>query len=185
MLGVNIMTIHSKEIYKGQRNKEKRELFKRFRFWPIADVYKRKFFMLFDNRCFKCGVKEKKEPEIGKPPVLCIDHHVPMILGGHLVLGNLVSLCRSCNNFKHDSRPEIFYTKDELTILRQILDKQKDLFDFTFDWDRWNDDREDYLLGIGVKPELVHNLLYNKEYLDYIGVRSSRGVVISIDVNER
>jgi hypothetical protein len=49
----------SKEIYKGQRGKEKRELFKKFIFRAVKEVYKRKFFSLFDNQCFKCGTKEK------------------------------------------------------------------------------------------------------------------------------
>lgn len=88
---------------------------------------------MFDNRCFKCGVKEKSQVEISKPPILCIDHHIPMIRGGHLIPGNLVALCRSCNNKKHDLLPEEFYTHEELNRLRPILEKQNEIFNFVFD----------------------------------------------------
>src|SRR3972149_602298 len=142
----------SKEIYKGQKVKEKHELFKRFRLRAIEDIYKNKFFALFDHRCFKCGIKEKSYSEIGQPPVLCIDHHIPMILGGHLVPGNLVALCRICNNKKLDLPPEEFYTPDRLNKLKSLLDKQADIFAFTFDWNYWNQDRKGYLLNLGIEP---------------------------------
>ena len=176
------MKNNSKEIYKGQRGKEKRELFKCFKLRAIEDIYKKKFYALFDNRCFKCGIKEKPYPEIGQPSVLCIDHHIPMILGGHLIPGNLVSLCRNCNNKKHDHPPEEFYTPDELDKLKPILEKQSDIFVFTFDWNYWNKDREGYLLSIGVESNLVHDLLYNKEHPDYMGMPSDNiGITIIVD----
>jgi 5-methylcytosine-specific restriction endonuclease McrA len=176
------MKYNSKEIYKGQRGKEKRELFKRFRLRAIEDIYKNKFFALFDHRCFKCGVKERPQIDIG-PPVLCIDHHIPMILGGHLVPGNLVALCRNCNNRKHDLPPEDFYTPEELNKLKPLLEKQGDIFIFAFDWNYWNNDREGYLLSLGVEPNLVHELLYNHEYPDYVGIPSDNiGVTISVNI---
>jgi len=179
------MKNNSKEIYKGQRGKEKRELFNRFRHRAIEEVYKKKFFALFDNRCFKCGIKEKPYVEIGQPPVLCIDHHIPMILGGHLVPGNLVSLCRSCNNKKHDSPPEVFYTLDELNKLKPILENQYEIFNFNFDWKRWDKDREGYLLCLGVEPNLVHELLYNEDHRDFVGLPSDNmGITIKIDVSD-
>lgn len=177
------MKNNSKELYKGQRGKEKRELFNRFRLRAIEDIYKNKFFALFDHRCFKCGIKEKPYSEIGQPPVLCIDHHIPMILGGHLVPGNLVALCRSCNNKKHDLPPEEFYTPEELNKLNPILEKQADISIFTFDWNYWNKDREGYLLSLGVEPNLVHELLYNQDHPDYIGTQSDNiGVTISVNI---
>lgn len=182
---VSEMKNKSKEIYKGQRGKERRELFKRFRLRVIENIYKNKFFALFDYRCFKCGVKEKPYSEIGKPPVLCIDHHIPMILGGHLLPGNLVALCRNCNNKKHDLLPEKFYTCEELDKLKPILEKQDDIFDFTFDWDYWNKDRKGYLLSLGIEPTLVHELLYNHEHPDYIGMPSDNsGVTISVNIDD-
>ncbi len=180
------MKKHSKEIYKWQREKEKYELFKRFRIRAIADVYKNKFFELFGHQCFKCGVREKPHIEIGKPPVLCIDHHIPMILGGHLIPGNLVALCRNCNNKKLDLSPEEFYTPDELYRLKSILDKQTELFEFTFNRHYWNQDRKSYLLSLGVEPHLVHEILYNPEYPDYIGLSTDIvGITIGINIIEQ
>jgi 5-methylcytosine-specific restriction endonuclease McrA len=178
------MKYKTQETYKGQRSKEKRELFKRFRIRAIEDVYKNKFFALFDHRCFKCGIKEKPYDEIGQPPVLCIDHNVPMILGGHLNPGNLVALCRSCNNKKSDLSLEEFYTPEELYKLKPLLEKQLDIFDFIFDWNYWNRDPQDYLLSLGVESNLIHELLYNQEHPDYIGMPSNdTGVKITISVD--
>lgn len=174
----------NQEQYKEQRGKEKRELFKRFKIRAIEDVYKKKFFNLFDNRCFKCGTKEKPYVEIG-PPVLCIDHHIPLIHGGHLVPGNLVSLCHRCNNKKHDRRPEEFYSAEELNKLKPILEKQNEIFEFNFDLDRWENDREGYLLSIGVEKQLVHELLYNQDHRDYVGLPSEGlKIAITIDIND-
>lgn len=173
------------EKYKDQRTKEKFELFKRFRLPIIEDFYKDKFFALFNHRCFKCGVKEKPHPEVGKPPILCIDHHIPMILGGHLVPGNLVSLCRKCNNIKKDKSPEEFYTPEELNKLNSILEKQSNIFAFSFDWDYWNRDRGGYLLSLGLDPKRVHEILYNEKDHDYVGLASNDYVVsINIDIND-
>lgn len=179
------MKYYNREIYKGQRGKEKRELFKRFRLRVIEDLYKKKFFALYDFQCFKCGTKEKPHPEIGKPPVLCIDHHIPMVLGGHLVPGNLVSLCRNCNNKKHDLPPVEFYTPEELDSLKPILEKQHEVFNFNFDWKYWDKDREGYLLSLGVDSKLVHELFYNPEHRDYIGLPSDKScIIIKIDIND-
>ena len=78
--------------------------------------------------------KREPHPEFGQPPSLCIDHHIPMILGGHLVPGNLVAFCRNCNNKKHEQPPGEFYTREELVKLKPILEKQREIFVFTFDW---------------------------------------------------
>lgn len=175
----------SKEIYKGQRGKEKRDLFNRFRLRAIEDVYKNKFFALFNHQCFKCGIKERPRKEIGQPPTLCIDHHIPMALGGYLVPGNLVALCQKCNNIKLDLTPELFYTPEELEKLKPILEKQADIFEFYFDWEYWNRDREGYLLSLGVDRKLVHELLYDHEHPDFVGMPSDGiAVTISVDLNE-
>lgn len=176
---------YSQEIYKGQRNKEKDALFKRFKLRLIEELYKNKFFALFNHQCFKCGIKEKPFPEIGKPPILCIDHHIPMVLGGHLVPGNLVALCRTCNNKKHDKSPEEFYTKVELEKLKPILENQENIFDFTFDWDYWNRDRQGYLLGLGLDPKRVHQILYNTNNPDYLGLAPSpHEITYRIDIHD-
>jgi 5-methylcytosine-specific restriction endonuclease McrA len=173
--------MNNRETYKGQRGKEKRQLFDRFRFRVIEDIYKNRFFALFDHQCFKCGAKEKPHPEIGQPPILCIDHHIPMMLGGHLVPGNLVALCRSCNNKKHDRPPEEFYTPDELDKLKPFLEKQCDVFKFCFDWSHWNRDRKGYLVSLGIDPWLADEVLNNPNRLDYIGPATPPEDALSIE----
>jgi 5-methylcytosine-specific restriction endonuclease McrA len=156
------------EEYKQLRKIEKNELFERFRLQVIVDLYKQKFFELFGHRCFKCGVKEKPHPEIGKPPILCIDHHIPLVLGGHLVPGNLVALCRRCNNKKKDKSPEEFYSKNELVNLQTILKKQNVIFNFQFDWKRWETDPRKYLISLGIEPNLVSEIFTNPTHPYFI-----------------
>lgn len=173
------------EAYLGQRSKEKRELFGRFKLRAIVDVYKDKFFALFERRCFKCSAKERTHKEIGRPPILCIDHHIPMAMGGHLIPGNLVALCRGCNNKKLDSRPEDFYTFTEMERLKLILEQQDKVFSFTFDWDAWHKDREGYLTSLGVEPRLIKELLFNPDHPDYVGdTKDDVGVVITVDFED-
>ena len=168
------MAVKSSEKYPGQRNREKRELFRPFRLRVIEDMYRRRFFESFGNRCFKCGMPEKAKQEIGAPPNLCIDHHIPMALGGHLVPGNLVALCRSCNNRKLDHSPADFYSAEELHRLQPFLLAQQELFQFRFDFDKWSEDRESYLLGLGIDPDTVHSALCDEDYVGFIGGISDR-----------
>jgi len=176
------MARKSLEKYPGQRNKEKRELFRPYRLRVIEDLYKRRFFEHFSNRCFKCGKPEKANQEIGAPPNLCMDHHLPMVLGGHLVPGNLVSLCRQCNEQKLDKHPVEFYTQEELARLQLLLSTQKDLFAFSFSWDQWNQNREAYLLAIGIEQEIVHAALHDEYFVGYVGTGESQiGATITID----
>ncbi len=169
------MARQSSEKYPGQRRKEKRELFRPFVFRIVEDHYKRKFFELFSDRCFKCGQQEKLVQELSAPPNLCIDHHIPMALGGHLVPGNLVSLCRRCNGLKLDHYPALFYTDEELVRLLPSLEAQHNLFAFKFNWDKWNSDREAYLLEIGIDRELVHAALHDEDFIGYIGTGDEQG----------
>jgi hypothetical protein len=104
-----------------------------------------------------------------------------MALGGHLVPGNLVALCRDCNNKKLDSPPEEFYTPIELERLQPILLQQHEIFSFTFDDEAWRNDREAYLLSLGVDRGLIQEILFNPEHPDYISPRSDMGVTITID----
>jgi 5-methylcytosine-specific restriction endonuclease McrA len=160
----------SNESNSVKRKREKRQFFNRYRASVIEDVYKRKFFDLFDNVCFKCGVKERDFVAFGEPPILCMDHHVPIALGGHFEEGNLVSLCRSCNGEKLDRSPEEFYSKDELDILQPLLEKQKSIFQFEFNRGKWNSDRKKYLLSIGVEEGLVNEVLFNEDHPDFVGM---------------
>jgi hypothetical protein len=176
------MRKESVELYRGQRRKEKRELFKRFRHRAIEDVYRARFFALFEHRCFKCGAVERTHKIVGQPPILCIDHHVPMAQGGHLEPGNLVALCRRCNEDKLDQPPDQFYTIAELERLRPLLDQQKTILEFTFDWDAWSADRAEYLRSLGVEAGLVQELLHNPDHPNFIGTQSNTiGVTISVD----
>lgn len=176
------MPRHSTELSPGQRGKEKRELFKRFRHRAIEDVFKGKLFSIFDHQCFKCGAEERSKKVMRQPPILCIDHHIPMALGGHLIPGNLVALCRRCNEAKLDQAPEQFYTPGELERLRPLLARQQSIFEFCFDWESWNTDRRKYLINLGVDPDLVHELLFNPNHPDFIGTKSDIiGVTLSVD----
>jgi hypothetical protein len=180
----DVAALRELDALKRQRNKEKRDLFQRFRVRAIADVYKNKVYASFGNRCFKCGANEKPKQEIGKPPVLCLDHHIPMALVGHLVPGNIVALCRKCNNAKLDKAPEEFYTQDELRKLVPFLELQEEIFRFDFDSDQWHGNRENYLLSLGVEPKKVHEILYNELDPDFVGFRTeSPNITISIDIS--
>ncbi|WP_407713238.1 HNH endonuclease [Comamonas testosteroni] len=160
----------SVELYPGQRQKERRQLFSRFAIPAVEAVYREKFFALFGTRCFKCGQPETYVQGTRGLKVLCIDHHVPMAHGGHLVPGNLVSLCRRCNGTKLDQDPEAFYTAEELSRLQPFLDRQHELFNFVFDWDAWRADPAGYLIGLGVSPTLVGQLLHDEDHPDFLGM---------------
>lgn len=175
------MARKSTEKYPGQRNKEKSEFFRPFQLRVIVDFYKHRFFESFGNRCFKCGKPEKLKQELGYPPNLCIDHHIPTALGGHLVSGNLVALCRACNNLKLDRPPTEFYTEQEIERLQPMLDSQRELLKFNFNWDKWNDDREGYLLELGIDPDTVYAALHDENYAGYIGTGADQiGVIIAL-----
>ena len=156
-----------------QRNKEKGQLFNVFVYPIIADLAKKKFFGLFGNRCFKCA----------SPDSLVIDHHIPIVLGGHLVPGNLVALCHNCNNRKSDLPPEVFYSTQDLDRLQPLLAGQDGMFSFVFDREKWEADREDYLLSLGVEASLVHEVLNNPDHRFYIPPQAERieGLTITID----
>jgi len=177
-----------KDIFSLQRSREKSQLNMKYGLRVIQDHYKRKFFALFENRCFKCGIKERQPYKQEGPPVLCIDHHIPIILGGHLVPGNLVALCRRCNNIKHDRPPEEFYTPEELDKLKPILEKQSDTLSFTFDRRYWNRDRKGYLISLGIEPQTVDELLNNPNHPDYIEPitlsNESSLIEITIDISD-
>jgi 5-methylcytosine-specific restriction endonuclease McrA len=161
--------------YKQLRKIEKNELFDRFRVPLIVDLYKQKFFTSFGNKCYKCK-------QIGN---LVIDHHVPLVLGGHFVPGNLVALCRRCNNKKKDKYPKEFYSKRELSQLHTILKKQSDIFNFKFDWNRWEADPREYLISLGIDSNLVNEIFTNKNHQYFIEPSSSRyKVALSVNLDD-
>lgn len=160
------------EAVKRLRNKEKGDLFKPFLYGVIEDWAKKRFFSFFGDVCFKCG-------SYGP---LVMDHHVPIILGGHLVSGNLVALCPICNNRKGDTPPEAFYTKGELERLQGFLDNQHSVFAFSFDQEAWEANREEYLRSLGIDDALAHEVLHNPDHRFHIPPPSEpTGVTITID----
>jgi hypothetical protein len=106
-----------------------------------------------------------------------------MYLGGHLVPGNLVALCRDCNNRKRDKPPADFYTEDELLRLKPLLELQEELFTFKFDWEKWRNDRKAYLIEVGVRPEIAHAVTTDEDNPHFVGLPNKDvEIVISIDL---
>lgn len=171
----------SSELYKGQRQKEKRLLYMGFRFRALERLCKSRFFALFDNKCFKCGTPELPL-SVGRPPVLCMDHHIPMVLGGRLEPGNIVSLCRHCNEGKLDQPPEQFYSHQELERLKPIFAQQAALFTFTFDDEAWRKDPAAYLVSLGLDVGLVDQLLHDELHPDYIGLPMESLFALTISI---
>lgn len=169
----SLIPANPKEVLR-RRGKDKRELFKPFKLALLENHARRRFYDLFGNRCFKCR----------SPGPLVMDHHVPIILGGRLVPGNIVALCRDCNSRKGDRPPEAFYTADELERLRPFLDGQAPVFEFEFDWRAWEVDRESYLVSIGIDPALVREVLTDPNHRFHIPPNDDSdgvGIVITID----
>ncbi len=155
------------------RAREEVELWRPFRFAVVVDFFKKKFFSLFGNRCFKCGSSSNLE----------MDHHVPLALGGHSVPGNLVALCRRCNNQKLARSPSEFYSTEELERLAPLLEEERSLFWFEFDWKLWDKDRRGYLLQIGISADLVHEVLNNPEHRFFIPPPEEPRIGVSITID--
>ncbi len=139
----------------------------KFKIDAIKDLYRNKLWALFQDRCFRCGSTHMLE----------LDHHIPQSLGGRLVAGNLVLLCSQCNLYRKDKHPEEFYTPQQLSQLKKIFQAQLKLFNFKFDWSRWNHNPEEYLLSLGIPEIDIQQVLtsedqYNDNY--WINVESKR-----------
>lgn len=157
-----------------QRTADKQSLFRRFVFPIIAEAAKDKLYNLFGRQCFRCSSQERLE----------IDHHIPQYLGGRLWPGNLVLLCTRCNSIKSDKHPREFYTIAQLEQVGEKLKKQLDIFDFKFDWRKWDKDPKKYLLQLGVDIKLVNEVLTNSEHHFYVGPEEQdENVSISIKIN--
>ena len=154
-----------------QRQIEKRALWKPFRLEVFADLFKDRLFGQFEHRCARCD---------GRWP-LDLDHHVPTVLGGRLVPGNLGALCRRCNIAKSDSPTDAFYSPAQLRRVESLLLQQPALFAFEFDWKRWEAGRSVYLLDLGVNPALVQEMFSNPEHRWYMASGPEIGFEISAD----
>jgi hypothetical protein len=163
--------VMSGEELRRLRSNEKSKLWGKFGPAVVVDLYKKKLFALFGNKCFKCGA----------PSPLEVDHHIPMVLGGHLVPGNLVALCTNCNNKKLDLPPMQFYSPEELAKLEPILKQETSLFEFVPDQEFWSNDRKGYLLSLGIDAKLVEEVLNNPNHRFYIEPPTfSKGSAITI-----
>jgi hypothetical protein len=162
---------------KRRRGRDKWLLFGPLVLGVIEEHFKRKFFALFGNACFKCG----------SPGPLVIDHHVPVVRGGRLVPGNLVALCKRCNDRKQDKPPEVFYKPEELERLHALLSRQDGIFDFKFDHGAFKADREGYLLSVGIDAETVRAVLNDPGHRHYIPppdeIEERESVEVVIDMN--
>ncbi|MGE0854190.1 MAG: HNH endonuclease [Hyphomicrobiaceae bacterium] len=159
---------------KAIRGRDKSLWDKLYRAPVIENHYRNKLFALFEHRCFKCRRPGRLETYQGMEHVpfwrgLDRDHHVPISLGGHLVPGNIVVLCTSCNSRKHERDPRVFYTAEQLEALRPLLAKEPEVLAFAFDWERWQEDRREYLMSLGVAGELVEQVLNNEDHRYFVG----------------
>jgi 5-methylcytosine-specific restriction endonuclease McrA len=157
---------YSTETYKGQRNAEKRALRKYYVQEVIYEHFRQRVFAQFGYKCARCGARSAK---------LEWDHHYPMILGGHLAPGNIVPLCRPCNQAKHDADPADFYSPGDLARIEALLVEQRTLMAFEWRVNRWyssEQSRRRYLLEIGLDPDLVHEMFSDPQHPWYQGQRS-------------
>lgn len=71
----------------------------------------------FHNKCFNCGMTQQQHRKrFGQD--LRFDHFRPLRKGFALTEYNCVLLCRPCNGKKLAKAPEDFFTKKQLTILK-------------------------------------------------------------------
>jgi 5-methylcytosine-specific restriction endonuclease McrA len=174
------------DIAKAQRNKEKREFLYKFRIRIIQEYFLDRVFEQFSYSCYNCGYSGENVEGVYdwryKGWKLCnfdrwnivLDHHIPMIAGGHYELGNLVVLCRDCNGKKLDRDPRIFYEQSKLHELQIILERQKSLIDFKFDEEYFWRDAFGYLCSLGISSELIKNTIYNEYHPYYFGINDMK-----------
>jgi hypothetical protein len=123
-----------------QRGIDEQVLFRRFRLEVIATAKRRRLFGLFGNQCFLCGTMDS----------LHMEHHVPQSLGGRLVPGNIIVLCRRCTTLKADSHPRDIFPAQKLDRLHSLLKKELQIFDFRINWGRLYTRPKDYLISVGL-----------------------------------
>mgnify|MGYP001806339031 CR=1 FL=1 len=176
------------------RSQEKSLLRRKF----VPDVlyyqFKRRFFFLFDDRCFKCGHQAawkcipEEDAYMGGVLIqeqLVMDHHIPFEKGGKFESGNLVSLCKRCNGVKGTNLPSAFYSDYELGRLDDYLVAQDQLFPrgrWYWNYDEWdaffssdNSERQRILLREGVNEELARCCLRSQDHHYFCGVTESSG----------
>lgn len=114
---------------------------------------------------------------------LDIDHHIPWEKGGLLEAGNLVALCKRCNNKKRTSTPSDFYDQNKIEALAPYLIVQFDLFPSkghrAWFWGRIFELRmknpgdpralEELLVEDGIEPELAYQSANNPNHDWFMG----------------
>ena len=141
------------------RKADKNALFRRFKYEVIALAKRRQLWELFGGQCFRCANEGPLE----------LDHHVPQELGGRLVPGNVVLLCRDCNSKKRATHPMNFYSPEQLTALQPLLSAQLKLFEFQFNWTRWTHHPEEYLVSLGATENEAQAAVSNPDHPLYVG----------------
>jgi hypothetical protein len=104
-------------------------------------------------------------------------------MGGILQPGNMVVLCKTCNNQKLDRDPNLFYSERDLLRVSQLLEDEKKVLEFSWDWDFYNRDPKSYFLSIGVHEETVRKIFEDPEYRYYIEPRNQDDCV-TIDLSD-
>jgi 5-methylcytosine-specific restriction endonuclease McrA len=154
----------SAEELRNLRKADKNALFRQFKYEVIAAAKKRQLWALFDSRCFSCA----------STGFLELDHHIPQDLGGRLVPGNIVLLCRDCNSRKRTAHPERFYSPRQLESLQPLLEAQLRLFEFQFNWTRWTHHPEEYLTSLGATEEEARSAVREPDHPLYVGYDPSQ-----------
>lgn len=88
-------------------------LLKRKRAAKFAASMRTLVFLRDGHRCVYCGTDKD----------LCVDHVVPVSLGGESRVGNLVTACTACNTRKMNGPPIL--GEDQRKLVDAILDSQR------------------------------------------------------------
>jgi 5-methylcytosine-specific restriction endonuclease McrA len=159
--------------YDRLRREQRRALERAYRLEPIFDLYRQRLIDAFGGRCARCGALS---------PVV-LDHHVPLALGGVLQPGNIVPLCRHCNDAKHEQPPERFYSAEQLAWIDERLAEQPAIMAFEFNWRRWHygdrDARRAYLVEVGLGAEILQAVFDDPEHRWYVS-DPDQGMLVTI-----
>ncbi len=152
----------------GRANEKYRLWHKKYFTKAIGNHFRNKVYASFCWRCFLCGApakyRDRRAVEFRHATIvsnLHFDHHIPRANGGLLIPGNIVVLCRDCNNKKADRVPETVYTRDEWNDLGWLLTEQTELLRFRFSRQKWLSDKRKYYDEIGLNAELIDEVLTN------------------------
>ncbi len=95
---------------KSEKRKKKRSINEKKYNAFLSKKDKEEILVKYKNECFKCGSQKN----------LTLDHHMPLSLGYGLKKGNIVVLCKKCNNKKGHLLPSEYYTSKEIMKLKTL-----------------------------------------------------------------